>query len=110
MADRMETLERQIVGIIAGFARGTGPVDQRGAQAFAHFLLLLIQELLRHFLPREAQVAHGRNHPPSDRFSRREKQRSFVAVIVLTREEVGRRFVGQITGCKNVRKGRSEAA
>ena len=40
------------------FAHGrAGPADEGGVQAFPHFLLLLIKQLLRHFLPGEAEIA-----------------------------------------------------
>jgi len=48
---RMQALQRDVVGVVARLASGACPVDERRAQAFTDFLLLLIEKLLRHFLP-----------------------------------------------------------
>ena len=82
----MQALERKVVRVIGGFPGGARPVQQRGAQALADFLLLLIEPLLRHFLPRETQVAHHRHEAQPDGFAGREEQgmllkRPFVAKI-----------------------------
>ena len=60
VADGMQALEREIVAVVGRLARALGPAAERGAQRVADFLLLLVEHLLRHFLPREAQVARGR--------------------------------------------------
>ena len=66
VADRVQTLERHVVGIITGFARALSPIDQGMAQAIPNFLLLLIEHLLGHLLPKESQVPHRRDHSQSD--------------------------------------------
>ena len=75
MADGVQALERQVVRVVAGLARAAGPIDEGVAQAVAHLLLLLIEDLLRHFLPDEPQVADGGDHAQADRFAGREEQR-----------------------------------
>src|SRR5437588_10950466 len=109
MPDRMEALDRDIVGIIAGLARCARPVDKSGTQTVADFLLLFVKHLLRHLLPGEPEISHRGDHAQADRFTRREKERPFVAIIVLAREKFRRRPVSEVTGCKNVRDGSSDA-
>ncbi len=60
VAGGMQTLQREVVGIIGTFGAVAGPLDESGVQAVAHFLLLHVQLLLRHFLPSEAKISgHG---------------------------------------------------
>ncbi len=80
---RVQALQRQVVGIIAAAAGGLGPGDQRGVQALADLLRLHVEDLLRHLLPGEAQVAGHGDHPQADRAARREQQRPRIAVVVL---------------------------
>ena len=75
------------------------------AQAVAHLLLLLVEHLLRHFLPDEPQVADHGNHAQADRFAGRQEQRPVVAVVVLPGEEFLGRRVGQVAGGEDVRNG-----
>jgi len=49
--DRVQALERQVVDVVAAFARRSRPVDQGGVQALAYFLLALVEQLLRLLLP-----------------------------------------------------------
>src|SRR5207302_6725551 len=110
MPDRMEALDRDIVGIIAGLARCARPVDKSGTQTVADFLLLFVKHLLRHLLPGEPEISHRGDNAQADRFTRREKERPYVAIIVLAREKFRRRPVSEVTGRKNVRDGSSDAA
>ena len=63
MPDGMQTLQRQVITVIARFACGCSPAEQSCAEGFADFLLLLVERLLWHFLPRETQVASCGNEP-----------------------------------------------
>src|SRR6266850_7665788 len=105
MSDWMEALKRHIVGVIGGLTCILSPVDQGMAKAVPHFLLLFIQDLLSHFLPHESEVAHGGHHPQADRFSGRQQELSFVAVVFVSSQEVLSRMVREIAGRKNVRNG-----
>jgi hypothetical protein len=71
VADGVQALPRHIVGVVAPFASRTGPSQQGGPDALAHFLLLFVQLLLGRFLPGEAQVAHRGYHPQADGAPRR---------------------------------------
>ncbi len=104
MADRMQALAGQVVGVVSGFAGGARPVDEGGMGAFPHALLPLVQQLLRHLLPEKAQVAHGRNHPQPDGAARRQAHRAGIAVIILPREIVGDGLVRQVTRGDQVRQ------
>src|SRR5258705_1191109 len=99
----MQTLQRDVVGVVGSFTRCSSPINQRLAEAVANLLLLLIENLLRHFLPHKSQVASSRNHAQTDGFPGREEDRSFIAVILLPSEELLDGRVRKIAGCKNVR-------
>src|SRR2546428_434527 len=110
VADRVQALEGRIVRVIAGFARLARPAEQRRAQAVPHLLLLLVQQLLRHLFPREPQITHGGNQPQTHRAARRKQERALVAVVVLAREELGRRTVREIARGDNVWQWHADAA
>ena len=73
MPGRMQALHRNIVGVVAAFSGLPGPADQRGVQAFANLLLLFVEGLLRHFFPREPQIARHGNQPQPDAFAFRKQ-------------------------------------
>ena len=100
----MQALHGQIVGIVAALARLRGPVDQRGVQALADLLRLLVEHLLRHLFPGEAQVALHGDHAQADDAARREQQRSGVVVVALAGEMLLNRIVGQVAGGDDVRQ------
>src|SRR5262245_51953760 len=106
MADRMQTLQRKIVSVVARLTCLPSPTNERGMQAFADLLLLFIEQLLRHLFPQEAQIANGWHQPQTDTSARREQNRSVVIVVVVLLEKCGGRFVGKITRRKNVRNRR----
>ena len=86
-------------------ARVLGPGDQRRVQALAHFLRLLVQSLLRHFLPGEPQIARHGNHPQPHRSASREANGALVSVVVVCLERAGDGFVREIAGRDDVREG-----
>ena len=88
VADRVQALRWEVVGVIAALAGGARPVEERGAEAVAHFLLLLVQPLLRHLLPKKAQVAHHRNHAQTDGPAGRQQQRPGIMVVVLAAQVI----------------------
>ena len=65
---------------------GAGPTDEGGVQALADFLLLLIENLLRHFLPGEAEIALGGNEPQADGAATRKMEWAGVVVAIVTLE------------------------
>ena len=67
-----QALSRQIVCVVAAFARLQRPGDEGGAGAVAHLLCLLIEQLLRHLFPGEAKVARHRNQAQPDVPARRQ--------------------------------------
>ena len=96
MPDRMEALEWKIVGVVAGFANRLGPADERRAQGVAHLLLLLVENLLRHFFPGKAKVALGGNHAKTNGAARRKMQWSGVGIVSDGIEEVTGRAVSEV--------------
>ena len=110
MADRMQALKWDIVRLIGRFAGAASPIDKRMPQAVANLLLLLVQNLLRHFLPHETQVASGWNHSHTDGFPGREQQQSFISIVFLTRQKFLNGRMGQITCSKDVRDGHAGLA
>ena len=107
VADGMQTLRRQVVGVVAALARLLRPVDQRGVQALAHLLRLLVEQLLRHLLPGKAQVARHGDEAQPHRPPRREQQRAGIAGIPRPRQKVGDRRVRQVAGSDDVRDRRA---
>ncbi len=82
VAHRVQALGGQVVGVVAALAHALRPADQRGVQALLHLLRLLVELLLGHLLPGEAQIArHGHQaqaRPPAPG----EDQRPLIAVSV----------------------------
>jgi hypothetical protein len=103
MADRMKTLERDIVNVVHGFTRISSPIHQSLAEAVPDFLLLFVQYLLRHLLPEETQIPSGRNHAQADRLSRREKKGPLVTVLVIASEKLLDGFMCEVASGENVR-------
>src|SRR5262245_18146627 len=99
----MQTLQRHIVGVVGSLTRCPSPINQRMTKSIAHFLLLLVEKLLWHFLPHESQVASSRNHAQTDGFPGREEHRSVVPIIFLAGQKIFNGPVCKIAGCKNVR-------
>ena len=98
----MKALLRQIVRVIRALAMLSRPLDQRATQTFAHLLRLLIEQLLRHLLPHETQIAHHRDQPQPHRFSLRQQKWTFVTIMVVARQEIHHRPVCQIARRENV--------
>ena len=69
MADGVEALEGEVVGVVAGFAALFGPADESGAGGFADFFLLFVETLLSGFFPGEAEVALSGDHAEADRLT-----------------------------------------
>ena len=101
----MHALQRHIVRIVTGFAGGARPAHERLTQAVPNFLLLLIEDLLGHFLPLKAKVADGGHHAQSHGFAGRKEQWPGIAVVGLTCQELLRGIVREVTRGKNVDKG-----
>ena len=72
VADRVQALGRQVVGVVAALAHALRPADERGVQALLHLLRLLVEQLLRHLLPGKAQIARHGHQAQADRPPRRE--------------------------------------
>ena len=100
VADRMQTLRRRIVGVVAALPHLLRPPDQGRMQAGPHFLRPFVEQLLRHLLPGKTQVARHRHQPQPHRPPRREPERTRIAAGAF--EKFGDRPVGQITGGHNV--------
>src|SRR5674476_1080410 len=106
----MQALHRQIVRIVGPLARLRGPLDERGVQALADLLRLLVQHLLRHLFPGEAQVALHGDHAQADDAPGREHERPGVMVVALAGEMLLDRIVRQIAGGDDVRQQRTAFA
>ena len=104
MADGMKALEGKIVRVVGRLAGGARPTDERIAKAVAHLLLLFVKDLLRHFFPRETQVAHGRHQAQPDGFARRKPQRPIVTVVLLMSEELRQRRVREVARREDMRQ------
>ena len=74
VTDRMQTLRRQVVGVVAAFAHLLRPADQCRVQAILHLLRLLVQLLLRHLLPGETQITRHGHKAQANHTARREQQ------------------------------------
>ena len=92
VTDGVQALHGHIAGVVGSFACDLRPLNQRGVQAFAHFLRLRVQHLLRHLFPGEAEIAHHGNHAQADGASRGKQQRAGIPVVVLGFEVRGNRF------------------
>jgi hypothetical protein len=72
-------------------------------QALPHFLRLDVEDLLRHLLPGEAQVAGHGDHPQTDRAAGRKVHRPAIAVVLPLAEEAFDRLVGEVARGYEVR-------
>jgi hypothetical protein len=70
----VEALLREVVGVVAAFARAFGPADDRCVEAVAHLLLLFVEHLVGRLLPRKPQVAGHGHEPEADRPAGREPE------------------------------------
>ena len=61
MPNRVQTLKRQVVSVIADLPGIPRPADKGLPQTVSNLLLLFVQNLLRHFLPGEPEVANSGN-------------------------------------------------
>src|ERR1700752_2123044 len=104
MPDRVQALQRSVVGVIGGFACGARPLDEGVTEAFTDFLLLLVQDLLWHFLPKEAEVADRGYQSLPNGFPGRKQQRALVAVMIVACQKLIGWLMRQVTGRKHVRK------
>ena len=66
VADGVEALTGEVVGVVGALADGAGPVGEGGADAVAHFLFLFVEFLLRGFFPSEDEVADGGDEAEAD--------------------------------------------
>jgi hypothetical protein len=98
----MQALERYVVRIVACFTGRDGPVRQGGAKGFAYFLLLLVEHLLRHFLPHEPQIPLGGNESKTDIGSAAQKHRPGIAIVFLAAQTLTDRAVSKVTRGENV--------
>ncbi len=110
MADGVQALARQIVGVVAALARLPGPRRQRGPHALAHLLLLLVEPLLRRLLPGEVQVAYRGHKPQADGTPGREPDRAAERRADRLAKETLDRRVREVAGREDVRNVRAEKA
>lgn len=94
VAGGVEALEREIVGVVGGFTGFGGPADEGAAETVADLLLLLIEDLLGHFFPCEAEVADGGDHAETDGAALGEDEVALIVVVVVASEEVGGGLMG----------------
>jgi len=76
-------------------------------EAVAHLLRLLVQQLLGHVFPGEAQVTRHGHEPQPDGPTLRQVQRSGIAVAVVIAQRLGDGVVGQIGRRDDVRDRRA---
>ena len=86
------------------------PSDERCAQAVANLLRLLVQHLLRQFLPGKSQVPFHGNEPQPDGASRRKQQGAGVIVIAFAAEVLLDGIVGQVASGDDVGQFRARRA
>jgi len=110
VADGMQALPGQVVGVVAAFAGVAGPRCQRGAHTLAHLLLLLVELLLRRLLPREMQVAHRRHEPQADGAAGRKPHRAVERVAGGLAQEAFDGDVREVAGGEDVRNLPAEGA
>ncbi len=101
----MKALRREVVRVVARLTGLLGPIDERGVAVLPHFLRLLVEQLLGHFFPGEAQVAHRGNGAQADGAARRKQQGAGVAVVVFGAEPVFDGPVGEVAGGEDVGQG-----
>jgi len=80
MPDRVQALQRQVVGVVAALARRSGPADEGRAETLTHLLLLNVEHLLGHLFPGETQVAFGGHEPQAHAATRGQQQGTRVIV------------------------------
>ena len=108
VADRVQALLRQVVGVVAAFAHASRPADQRSVQAVEHLLRLLVEQLLRHFFPGKAQVArHGDQAQADDPAGRQVAAGRDSRSCWRTARVSAIGLVGQVAGGDDVRHGRA---
>ena len=73
-------------------------------QALAHLLGLIVEQLLGHFFPGEAQVAHHGDQAQANIATRRKQQRTRIAVILRPRASRLNCVVRQVAGGDHVRQ------
>ena len=103
MADGMQALARQVVGVVAALAGAARPPHQGVAKAVAHLLLLFVQQLLRGVLPEEPEVAQHRDQAQADGPAGREHQWPRIAVVLPLGEKRVDGIVGEPAGREDVR-------
>ena len=103
VADRVEALQRFVVGVVGPLPGGLCPADERGLDTFADLLLLLVEHLVRGLLPSEAQVADHRHQPQPHRHSWRGQHRTGIAVGAVLLEVAADRVVREVAGGEDVR-------
>ncbi len=64
-------IARVVVGVVGRLASLLRPTRKRFLQALQHLLCLLIQQLPRHFVPLEIEIANHRDHPQANRLAKR---------------------------------------
>src|SRR2546423_4973653 len=104
MPDRMQALQRHVVGVIGSLTSVPGPSNECRSQTFPHLLRLFIQDLLRHLLPNKAQVVLCWNHAQTNRTARREQQWAGVAVVMFPPQKFLDRLMSQIARRANMRQ------
>jgi len=102
MADWMEALEWEVVGVVGSFAGCFCPVEEGGAEGFTDFLLLHVEDLLGHFFPGEAEVTNGGDGAQADGFPLRKVEWARVMVVLIMAEEAGGGVVGEVAGGEDV--------
>ena len=107
VADGVEALKGEVVGVVRSFPGTLGPADESGAEGVAHFLLLGVENLLGHFFPGEAEIALGGNHAEADGATGRKVERAGVLVVIDGVEEVAGGAVGEVGGGEEVGDGRA---
>src|SRR5437879_5142830 len=104
MPNGMQALQRDVIAVIRRFSSVASPADERRSQTLPHLLRLLIQDLLRHLLPKKAQVVLRWNHAQPDRTTRRKQQRARIVVVALRLQKFLNRLMSQIARGENMRQ------
>ena len=102
--DRVQTLRRQVITIVAAFSHAASPTDQRRPQTLSHLFLLFIQFLLRHLAPRKLQVASHWDHSQADIATGRQSNVGIrIAIIFHLLQLIKDRPVSHVPGCDHMR-------